>query len=125
MKINTEEYQIHLVNTFRTTHGARDVMDVLIVNIDEGIGEASPVHYYGEDLFTAKNFIDKASKQIDTDPFQLEKLSSDLERVGAFNYSAKAAIDLAMHDLPRRPSIWPCMTWRQGRWAYRFISFMA
>jgi len=30
---------------------------------------------------------------------QLEKLSADLERVGAFNYSAKAAIDMAMHDL--------------------------
>jgi L-alanine-DL-glutamate epimerase-like enolase superfamily enzyme len=99
MKINTEEYQIHLVNTFRTTHGARDVMDVLIVNIEEGLGEASPVHYYGEDLFTVKNFIEKASRQIDADPFQLEKLSSDLERVGAFNYSAKAAIDMAMHDL--------------------------
>lgn len=102
MKINTEEYQIHLVNTFRTTHGARDVMEVLIVNIDEGLGEASPVHYYGEDLFTVKNFIDKASRQIDADPFQLEKLSSDLERVGAFNYSAKAAIDMAMHDLAGR-----------------------
>jgi L-alanine-DL-glutamate epimerase-like enolase superfamily enzyme len=99
MKINTEEYKIHLVNTFRTTHGARDVMDVLIVNIEEGIGEASPVHYYGEDLLTAKIFIDKASRQIDTDPFQLEKLTSDLEKVGAFNYSAKAAIDMAMHDL--------------------------
>lgn len=99
MKIKTEEYKIHLVNTFRTTHGARDVMEVLIVNIDEGLGEASPVHYYGEDLFTAKNFIDKASEQIEMDPFQLERLSSDLEKVGAFNYSAKAAIDMAMHDL--------------------------
>jgi len=99
MKIKTEEYDIHLINTFRTTHGARDVMQVLIVNIDEGIGEASPVHYYGEDLNTVKNFIDKASEKIEADPYQLEKLSFDLERVGAFNYSAKAAIDMAMHDL--------------------------
>lgn len=99
MKINVEEYDIHLITTFRTTHGARDVMQVLIVNIDEGIGEASPVHYYGEDLNTVKNFIGKASDVIDADPYQLEKLSVDLERVGAFNYSAKAAIDMAMHDL--------------------------
>jgi L-alanine-DL-glutamate epimerase-like enolase superfamily enzyme len=74
-------------------------MQVLIVNIDEGLGEASPVHYYGEDLNTVKNFIDKASAVIDEDPFQLEKLSLDLEKVAAFNYSAKAAIDMAMHDL--------------------------
>ena len=99
MKINVEEYDIHLITTFRTTHGARDVMQVLIVNIDEGIGEASPVHYYGEDLNTVKNFIGKASGVIDADPYQLEKLSIDLERAGAFNYSAKAAIDMAMHDL--------------------------
>ena len=99
MKIKTEEYEIHLINTFRTTHGARDVMQVLIVNIDEGIGEASPVHYYGEDLNTVKNFINKASGMIDFDPFQTEKLSIDLEKAGAFNYSAKAAIDMAMHDL--------------------------
>jgi L-alanine-DL-glutamate epimerase-like enolase superfamily enzyme len=99
MKIKVKEYDIHLINTFRTTHGARDVMQVLIVNIDEGIGEASPVHYYGEDLNTVKNFIAKASEKIDEDPYQLEKLSIDLEKVGAFNYSAKAAIDMAMHDL--------------------------
>ncbi|UCE67152.1 MAG: dipeptide epimerase [Candidatus Zixiibacteriota bacterium] len=99
MKIKTEEYDIHLINTFRTTHGARDVMQILIVNIDEGLGEASPVHYYGEDLNTVRNFINKAAGKIDIDPFQLEKLSFDLEKVGAFNYSAKAAIDMAMHDL--------------------------
>ena len=99
MKLTTEEYNIHLINTFRTTHGARDVMPVLIANIDEGLGEASPVHYYGEDLNTVKNYIDKASKIIGDDPFQLEKLSVDLERIAAFNYSAKAAVDMAMHDL--------------------------
>jgi len=99
MKIKIEEYDIHLINTFRTTHGARDVMQVLIVNIDDGIGEASPVHYYGEDLNTVKNFISRVSEVIDADPYQLEKLSFDLDKVGAFNYSAKAAIDMAMHDL--------------------------
>ncbi len=99
MKIKYDEYEIHLINTFRTTHGARDSMPVIIVDVDGGIGEAAPVHYYGEDLTTAKNFIDKASKAIGDDPFQLEKLSGDLEKVGAFNYSAKAAIDVAMHDL--------------------------
>jgi L-alanine-DL-glutamate epimerase-like enolase superfamily enzyme len=99
MKIKIEEYDIHLINTFRTTHGARDVMQVLIVNIDAGLGEASPVHYYGEDLNTVKNYINKASEIIGDDPYQLEKLSVDLEKAGAFNYSAKAAIDIAMHDL--------------------------
>ena len=99
MKIKLEEYNVHLINTFRTTHGARDVMPVLIADIDGGLGEASPVHYYGEDLNTVKNFVNKASEVISDDPYQLERLSIDLEKVAAFNYSAKAAIDMAMHDL--------------------------
>jgi L-alanine-DL-glutamate epimerase-like enolase superfamily enzyme len=98
MDIKIKEHIIHLKNTFRTTHGARDEMPVLIVDIDGGLGEACPVHYYGEDLETVKLFVKKASKVIGDDPFQLEELQRKLEGVAAFNYSAKAAIDFAMHD---------------------------
>ncbi len=99
MNISHKEHQVHLAHTFRTTHGARDVMPVMIVDIDGGLGEAAPVHYYGENTETVRSFLDAASKVIGDDPFELEALSEKLERVAAFNYSAKAAIDMAMHDL--------------------------
>lgn len=98
MKITFTEHEVHLKSTFRTTHGASDSKRVLIVDIDGGLGEASPVHYYGEDLNTVRIFIEKAKGILGNDPFQLESLTRRMEQVAAFNYSAKAAIDIAMHD---------------------------
>ncbi len=99
MIVSIKEFDIHLVSTFRTKHGASDSKRALIVDIDGGLGEAAPVHYYGEDATTVKNFVEKASKILGNDPFQLESLGERLDGVAALNYSAKAAIDVALHDL--------------------------
>ncbi len=99
MRLNYTEHEIHLKTTFRTTHGASDVKRVLVVDIDGGLGEASPVYYYGENLDTVKIFLEKAQGILGDDPFALEELGGKLDRVLAWNYSAKAAIDMAMHDL--------------------------
>jgi len=99
MKLSYTEHEIHLKNTFRTTHGASDVKRILIVNIDGGLGEASPVHYYGENLDTVKIFLQKAEAVLGDDPFALEELGARLDGILAWNYSAKAAVDIAMHDL--------------------------
>lgn len=98
MKMNFREHEIHLKSTFRTTHGASDSKRVLIVDIDGGLGEASPVYYYGENLETVKIFLDKARHVLGDSPFELESLGQSLDQVLAWNYSAKAAIDMAMHD---------------------------
>jgi len=90
---------IHLKETFRTTHGSSDEKKVVIVDIDGGLGEASPVNYYGETIETVQHFIDKAKAVIGDDPFRLEDICDRLEHVMAFNYAAKAAIDIALHDL--------------------------
>jgi L-alanine-DL-glutamate epimerase-like enolase superfamily enzyme len=98
MKLTYKEHEIHLKSTFRTTHGASDAKRVVIVDIDGGLGEASPVHYYGENLDTIKIFLDQAKNILGDDPYRLDDLSRRLEHVAAFNYCAKAAIDMAMHD---------------------------
>jgi L-alanine-DL-glutamate epimerase-like enolase superfamily enzyme len=98
MKMNFREHEIHLKSTFRTTHGASDSKRVLIVDIDGGLGEASPVYYYGENLETVKIFLDKARNVLGDSPFELESLGQRLDQVLAWNFSAKAAIDMAMHD---------------------------
>jgi L-alanine-DL-glutamate epimerase-like enolase superfamily enzyme len=99
MRVSIKEFDIHLINTFRTTHGAIDTKRALIVDIDGGLGEAAPARYYGEDATTVRNFVEKASKILGDDPFQLESLSEKLDGVAALNYSARAAIDVALHDL--------------------------
>lgn len=99
MKLTLKEFDIHLEDTFRTTHGASDVKRALIVDIDGGLGEAAPVHYYGESPDTVKAFMAKAADVLGDDPFQLDTIHARLGRLVALNYSAKAAIDMALHDL--------------------------
>src|SRR4030067_3771858 len=98
MKLTYKEHKIHLKSTFRTTHGASDEKTAIIIDIDGGLGEAAPVHYYGENIETVKVFLDKAAKVLGDDPFELEGLGGKLDRVAAWDFSAKAAIDIAMHD---------------------------
>ena len=100
MKLSYKEHEIHLINTFRTTHGASDVKKVLVTNIDGGLGEASPVSYYGENLDTVKVFLERAATELkNLDPMELESLGPKLNTIAAWNYSAKASIDIAIHDL--------------------------
>jgi len=96
LKYNT--VKVHLKNTFRTAHGAADEKELIIVNIDGGLGEASPVSYYGESIETIKDFIEKAGGLIGDDIFQLEDIIDRLNHFRAYNTAAKAAIDIALHD---------------------------
>lgn len=99
MKLSYREHEIHLVNTFRTSHGASDAKKVIITDIDGGLGEASPVNYYGENYDTVKAFLERAKIELaDFDPMQLELLGQKLDSIAAWNYSVKAAIDISMHD---------------------------
>lgn len=98
MKMTVREHEIHLKSTFRTTHGASDLKKAVIIDIDGGLGEAAYVHYYGESLETVKIFLDKAKAVLDNDPLQLEDLGRRLDGIAAWNFAAKAAVDMAMHD---------------------------
>lgn len=99
MELNFKTLKVHLKETFRTTHGAADEKNIVIVDINGGLGEASPVSYYGESVDTVNSFISRAMDVIGDDPFRLEEISGRLEKVAAYNSAAKAAIDIALHDL--------------------------
>ena len=71
----------------------------VVVHIDEGIGEAAPSKYYGEDADTVTATLEKMKDQLGDDPHQIESVLSDLDKRVSGNFSAKAAIDAALHDL--------------------------
>ncbi len=96
--IKTSTVDVTLENTFRTTHGAADAKRLVIVDIDGGLGEASPVNYYGESVETVLSFIDRVSEKLALDIYNLENLSTALDSIAAGNGAAKAAIDIALHD---------------------------
>jgi len=96
--INVRTVKLNLKDTFRTTHGAADIKEVVVTEIEGGLGEASPVLYYGETIETVKDFIKRADKVIGDDLFKLEDICKRLNEVAAYNSAAKAAIDIALHD---------------------------
>lgn len=98
MNIEQKIIRVHLKETFRIAHGASDDKELVIVNIDGGLGEASPVHYYGESVDTITSFIKKAADVIGDDIFKLEDIIDRLNHLMAYNTAAKAAIDIALHD---------------------------
>jgi len=88
--------------TFRIAHGARTGHANTLVRIDhdgiEGIGEASPSHYYGETRGTVEEALNTWAPVLGDDPFALEAIEERLDHALAPNAAARAAVDMALHD---------------------------
>ncbi|MFX0113669.1 MAG: mandelate racemase/muconate lactonizing enzyme family protein [Candidatus Hodarchaeota archaeon] len=107
--IETKILETHLVDTdFMTTYGIESfVKPHVMVKITSdsgisGIGEACPLpDYSGETHDTIKLMIDKyyAPLLINNNPFDLEIIHNGLNSHYPANHAAKAAIDMALHDL--------------------------
>ena len=95
MKLHWEPISLELKTTFRVAHGASDQRPNVLVYLNEGVGEAAAVPYYGE---TQQGIIEylKSVPDLGEDPFDLEAI---LARRPAGSRAARSAIDAAMHDL--------------------------
>jgi L-alanine-DL-glutamate epimerase-like enolase superfamily enzyme len=66
----------------------------------EGFGEAAPNRYYGESVATVVAALAQFKPLLDrADPFALESIESQLNRILRGNASAKSAVSSALHDL--------------------------
>jgi L-alanine-DL-glutamate epimerase-like enolase superfamily enzyme len=95
MKLSWEPIDLELRTTFRVAHGASDVRRNVLVYLDEGVGEAAAVPYYGE---TQEGIIEylKSVTGLGDDPFDLDGV---LAKRPAGSRAARCAIDAALHDL--------------------------
>src|SRR5258706_13013963 len=95
MKIYWEPITLDLKTTFRVAHGASDQRHNVLVYLDDGIGEAAAVPYYGE---TQAGIIDclKSVPDLCNDPFDIDAV---LAKRPAGSRSAHSVIDEALHDL--------------------------
>jgi L-alanine-DL-glutamate epimerase-like enolase superfamily enzyme len=102
MKLSLYQYDLKLKHTFTISRSSHDVTPVVIVEIEHdgivGIGEASPSGRYGENIETVKRFLSGIDFSNFNDPFQLETILDSVARVQEGNFSAKAALDIALHD---------------------------
>ena len=95
MKLRWEPITLELKTTFRVAHGASDQRHNVLVHLDDGVGEAAAVPYYGE---TQEGIIEylKSVPDLGDDPFDMDAV---LARRPPGSRAARAAIDEALHDL--------------------------
>lgn len=95
MRLYWEPMTLELRTTFRVAHGASNQRHNVLVHLDEGVGEAAAVPYYGE---TQEGIIEylKSVPDLGDDPFDLDGV---LAMRPAGSRAAQAAIDGALHDL--------------------------
>ena len=99
MRLTYHPVELKLKHTFRISRSAADTKTNVIVKIGDGIGEAAPSAYYNENADTVIECLERVKDELGDDPFQIESVLSNLNKRIQGNYSAKAGIDIALHDL--------------------------
>ncbi len=94
--------ELRLKHVFTIARGSRSVVPTVVVRFSHegttGYGEASPLARYGESVDTVARFLGRIAPSVIGDPDDPGTL---LDAVGAItpgNSSAKAAVDIALHD---------------------------
>jgi len=95
MKLHWEPITLDLKTTFRVAHGASDQRHNVLVYLDDGVGEAAAVPYYGETQAGIIEYL-KSVPDLGDDPFDMDAV---LAKRQAGSRAARSAIDEALHDL--------------------------
>lgn len=98
MKFSWEVVELRLKDTFRISRGELDTKNVVIVRIEEGIGESSPSSYYGESHETVQKFFEMMRPKIEYAENAEEVRALLNQETQGFNQAAKAALDMALLD---------------------------
>ena len=103
MKLSWTPYDLQLNHTFTISGFSRKTTPVVLVKIEfdgvEGYGEASLPPYLGETQASVIEFLKKANLSGFSDPTQLEEILTYVDGIAINNTAAKAAVDIALHDL--------------------------
>lgn len=95
MKLHWEPITLELKTTFRVAHGASDQRHNILVYLEDGVGEAAAVPYYGETQAGILDYL-KSVPDLGDDPLDLDAV---LARRPPGSRAARSAIDQALHDL--------------------------
>jgi L-alanine-DL-glutamate epimerase-like enolase superfamily enzyme len=99
MKLSVQPMTLDLRTTFRISHGASDQRQNVLVCIEQdgvcGYGEAAAVFYYGDTQASLTAYLESLPP-LGNDPFALEDI---LRNLPPGPQAARAAVDMALHDL--------------------------
>lgn len=127
--IHFRSHAIKRRNVFRIATSASDTEDNVVVRVgsgdDFGVGNASPSDVTHETRETIELFLDEAAKRVrGTSEDDLQSLHELLDSIAPGNTSAKAAIDMAIHDMLAKRDERPVYEWLGGRGDGRMMTDM-
>lgn len=103
MKLSFKPYTLELKHVFTLATSSRKTTPVMLTQIEyegvTGYGEASMPPYLGESQETAAKFLSKVDLSQFNDPFDMENILEYVDKIEDGNRAAKAAVDIALHDL--------------------------
>lgn len=96
----------HLKHTFALAGSSRTTTPIVITRLDwngyTGYGEASMPPYLGESHASVEAFLQKVASEVlpkFDNPFRIEDIMDAVDAIAEKNCAAKAAIDIALHDM--------------------------
>jgi L-alanine-DL-glutamate epimerase-like enolase superfamily enzyme len=94
MKLSWEPITLNLKNTFRIAHGSDEHRHNVIVHLDDGVGEAPAVGYYGESQKSIMEYL----ASVPTLANDWSDFDAVLSQLPDGSRSARSAVEIAMHD---------------------------
>jgi L-alanine-DL-glutamate epimerase-like enolase superfamily enzyme len=103
MKLSFEPYELQLRHTFTVASYSRNTTPDVQVKIEydgfTGYGEASMPPYLGQTVESVSSFLRKIDLERFKDPFQIDDILTYVDGLSEGDTAAKAAVDIALHDL--------------------------
>ncbi len=103
LKLRFRPYELQLRHVFTVAANSRTATPGVLTTLEfdgvTGFGEASMPPYLGESLQSVTDFLSKVNLEQFTDPFLMEDILDYVECIMPGNHAAKAAVDIALHDL--------------------------
>jgi L-alanine-DL-glutamate epimerase-like enolase superfamily enzyme len=96
-------YTLQLRHVFRLATGARTTTPVVLIALGYegqwGYGEASMPPYLGESHESVLSFLRKVDLNCFDSPWLIDSILTYIDQIAPLNTAAKAALDIALHDL--------------------------
>ena len=103
MRLRFYPYELQLQHTFTVSSYSRNTTPGVQVEIEYGdyvgYGEASMPPYLGQSVESVTAFLQKVDLEQFPDPFCLEDILAYVDSLSPGDSAAKAAVDIALHDL--------------------------
>ena len=106
MKLEFEPYELQFKHAFAISTLTRTTTPIVLTKITydgyTGYGEAAMPPYLGETAASVNGFLQRVRKEVlpgFNDPFRIQEIMEETDRLAAGNTAAKASVDIALHDL--------------------------